>query len=124
MNEPGLAGKALDRFGQMTPVQQFTLIFSALLLAVVYASATIGTAQLVRERRWLILALLFLLITYFVGLSAGGEANSRFRIPVVPFLAILAGTGLTSISAWYARPSWRQRQPRSTQTALSSETRG
>ncbi|HEY0604215.1 MAG TPA: glycosyltransferase family 39 protein [Herpetosiphonaceae bacterium] len=124
MNEPGLVDKALGRLGQMSLVQQFTLFFSTILLGVVYLSAALGTLRLFRERRWLILGLLFLLIAYFVGLSAGGEANSRFRIPVVPFLAILAGTGLTSLRAWSARPSWRWRQPRSTQTALSGESRG
>lgn len=124
MNEPGLVDKALGKFGQMSPVQQFTLLFSTLLLGLVYLSAALGTLRLFRERRWLILGLLFLLIAYFVGLSAGGEANSRFRIPVVPFLAILAGTGLASFRAWNARPSWRLRRSRSTQTALSGDSRG
>jgi 4-amino-4-deoxy-L-arabinose transferase-like glycosyltransferase len=123
MNEPGLVGKALGKFGQMTPVQQGTLLFSTALLAILYLGAALGTLRLFQERRWLILGLLFLLIAYFVGLSAGGETNSRFRIPVVPFLAILAGTGLSALPAWRVQ-SWRLRQPRSTQTALPSESRG
>jgi hypothetical protein len=29
----------------------------------------------------------------FVGLAGGGEASQRFRVPVVPLLAIVAGLG-------------------------------
>jgi 4-amino-4-deoxy-L-arabinose transferase-like glycosyltransferase len=121
MNEPGLVDKALGKFGQMTAVQQLVLLSSSVLLAILYSSAAFGVARLIRERRWLVLALLFLLIAYFVGLSAGGEANSRFRIPVVPFLGMLSGVGLTVLSAWYSRSVSRTKAPRPAQTTLRSK---
>ena len=36
-------------------------------------------------------------IAYFALLSAGPEANTRFRFPASPFLAILAGHGLSQV---------------------------
>jgi 4-amino-4-deoxy-L-arabinose transferase-like glycosyltransferase len=124
MNEPGLVDKALGKFGQMTAVQQFVLLSSTLLLAILYGSAALGVARLFRKRRWLVLALLFLVVAYFVGLSAGGEANSRFRIPVVPFLAMLSGIGLTVLHAWYSRIGSRAKAPRSTHEIRLSKLHG
>ena len=36
-------------------------------------------------------------ILYFAGISAGGEAEARFRVPVMPQVAIAAGVGLEVI---------------------------
>ena len=36
----------------------------------------------------------FLFIAYFVGISAGAEAYSRFRVPVMPLYAMAVGAGL------------------------------
>lgn len=108
MNEPGLLGKAFGKLGQMSAAQVLTLAWSGLLLAFVYVSAALGVAQLVRERRWLPLAFSLLLIAYFVGLAAGAESNSRFRIPAMPFVALLAGTGAYTAWIWYG--AWQQRR--------------
>lgn len=97
MNEPGMVGAALGRVTQMTPVQLGALAWSAVLLAVAYSGALVGAVALVRERRWLALALLLLLIGYFVGLAAGAEANSRFRVPALPFVALFAGHGVHTL---------------------------
>ncbi len=102
MNDPGLVGRALGKIGAMSAVQLLALALSALVLAVVYTGAAAGAAHLARERRWLALALLLLLAGYFIGLSAGAESNSRFRIPALPFLAILAGAGWAALRAWAA----------------------
>jgi hypothetical protein len=41
-----------------------------------------------------VLSLLFALtIAYFVVISAGSEAEARFRVPIVPVLAIAAAIG-------------------------------
>lgn len=54
--------------------------------------ALFGTFVLWRRDRTL--ALLFALtIAYFVIISAGGEAEARFRVPIVPILAITAAIG-------------------------------
>jgi 4-amino-4-deoxy-L-arabinose transferase-like glycosyltransferase len=94
MNEPGLLGQAAARVGEMRPPQVFALAWSTILLAALYAAACAGAWGLVRERRWLALALLALLIAYFIGLAAGAEANSRFRLPALPFIALVAGYGM------------------------------
>jgi hypothetical protein len=41
---------------------------------------------------WLAL-LLLLIVSYFITVSAGGEAYSRMRIPIFPYLSILFGVG-------------------------------
>jgi hypothetical protein len=56
---------------------------------IVFVLATIGTILLWRTDRPLAL-LIVLTVGYFIGISAGGEAESRFRVPVVPQLAIAA----------------------------------
>jgi 4-amino-4-deoxy-L-arabinose transferase-like glycosyltransferase len=105
MNDPGVVDKALGKVSDMSVVQQFVLFAAILMLGVLYGGALLGSVRLVRERRWLVLALLLLVIVYFVGLSAGAEANSRFRVPIVPFLAILAAVGIdwamTLVSGWF-----------------------
>lgn len=73
-------------------------------LAVDYALATLGLALLVRARRWPALALLLLPALYFLAVS-GPEAYARFRVPLMPEVAVLAGLGLT----------WWRRQPRHVQ---------
>jgi 4-amino-4-deoxy-L-arabinose transferase-like glycosyltransferase len=100
MNEPGLLGKAAGRVAQMSPAQVLALAWSATLLAATYLAAVVGTWGLLREHRWLALALLLVLVGYFVGLAAGAEANSRFRIPALPFIATLAGHGGHLLLAW------------------------
>lgn len=41
--------------------------------------------------------LLALVVGYMVGMSLGAEAYSRFRVPVLPLYAILAGGGIASV---------------------------
>ncbi len=94
MNEPGMLGRAWGRFVTMTTLQQGALVGSALLLAGVYAAAAVGLLALGRARRGLAMWTLALVIGYLIVLSAGAEANSRFRIPILPFLAIAAAAGL------------------------------
>jgi hypothetical protein len=41
--------------------------------------------------------LIALTVLYFLGMSAGGESEARFRIPVMPELAIAAAAGVESV---------------------------
>jgi len=68
--------------------------WSTLLLILTCASGVIGCWALFRRRQWPAVMLLLTLIGYFVLLGAGAEANSRFRVPIIPFLALLAAVGL------------------------------
>jgi 4-amino-4-deoxy-L-arabinose transferase-like glycosyltransferase len=112
MNDPGLIDKALSRVGAMSAIQILALALSAVVLACLYGGAAIGLVRLLRERDWLTLGVTLLLIGYFVGLSAGAESNSRFRIPALPFMAILAGAGWAALRVWgaaWAAPGWPRR---------------
>jgi Dolichyl-phosphate-mannose-protein mannosyltransferase len=67
-----------------------------LALALVYAAALRGALVLWRDGRRCALTLLAATVAYFGLIAAGPEANTRFRVPAVPFLALLAGAGCTS----------------------------
>ena len=41
--------------------------------------------------------LIALTVAYFVVISAGGESEARFRVPVIPHLAIAAAMGVEAI---------------------------
>jgi len=63
---------------------------------VVFVFAAIGTIALWRSDR--VLALLIIIVVgYFIGISAGGEAESRFRVPVVPEIVIAAAAGVAAV---------------------------
>lgn len=124
MNEPGLVGRVLGRLSAMSAVQVTALVASVLMLGTLYTGAALGLLQLVRERRWLTLALLLLVIGYFVGLAAGAEANSRFRVPIVPLCAILAGVGLPLASRFFRRRPAQQSERSSGETRPESAGTG
>lgn len=62
----------------------------------VIAMAAIGVLAL-RRRDALFGTLLAATIVYFILLSAGSEAEARFRVPVMPQIAIAAGVGVEAI---------------------------
>ena len=71
-------------------------------LALLYALAIAGVAELVRTRRWFVAAVLLAPAAYLL-ISAGPEAYARFRPPLMPAVALLAAFGLTQ---------WRADAPR------------
>jgi 4-amino-4-deoxy-L-arabinose transferase-like glycosyltransferase len=119
MNEPGLIGKATGKLDQMTGVQQATLGFSVCLMIAIYAGAALGVVSLLRTRNWVALLLPVVIVAYFTLLSSGAEANSRLRIPIVPFLALLAGVGLqllvVRITDYARRRTASRRRPEASQ---------
>jgi hypothetical protein len=70
--------------------------------AIVVAFAAIGIAALWRRDRDLAL-LLVATIAYYVIISAGGESEARFRVPVVPYLMIAAACGVEAVKRSIAR---------------------
>lgn len=93
MFQPNVAERALQGFLDMSRLQQGVLVWSCLLLGGLYLGAALGSLRLARERRWRALAFCLLVAAYLVGVTAGGQVNYRFRAPVLPLLAILAGCG-------------------------------
>jgi 4-amino-4-deoxy-L-arabinose transferase-like glycosyltransferase len=63
---------------------------------VLFVLSLIGTIFLWRHDRSMAL-LIALTVVYFIGISAGGESDARFRVPVVPQLAIAAAMGVEAV---------------------------
>jgi hypothetical protein len=63
---------------------------------VVFVFATVGAIDLWRRDRALAL-MIIITVVYFIGISAGSEAEARFRVPVVPQLAIAAAAGVEAV---------------------------
>src|SRR5438552_721178 len=86
---------------QISPdVLRLTLV---LIPVIIPAFATVGVIDLWRSDRALAL-LIIVVVVYFIGISAGGEAESRFRVPVVPQLAIAAGVGVAAVRRGLTSP--------------------
>jgi hypothetical protein len=63
---------------------------------IVFVLASVGTILLWRTDRAMAI-LIVLTVLYFIGMAAGGEAESRFRVPVMPQIAIAAAMGVEAI---------------------------
>jgi 4-amino-4-deoxy-L-arabinose transferase-like glycosyltransferase len=66
------------------------------LLVVMYAGSALGVWRLARDRDWFVLAYLLLPVLYFM-LVPGASSNSRFRVPVMPYIGLLASWGLCTL---------------------------
>jgi hypothetical protein len=64
--------------------------------------------------------LLVLTVGYFFLISAGGEAYSRFRVPVMPMYALLVAGGISAILQW-GRRIWDTAAPRASTQNSSAE---
>jgi len=71
----------------------------ALLLGVLYLGAAGGAAAAIRRGDQGALVFLAAFVLYLLLISAGPEANTRFRVPMAPFLATLAGLGWSRMLA-------------------------
>jgi hypothetical protein len=81
--------------------------FALLHLAAMYSLAAIALWRLPPQ------AVAVLLILYFVVLSSGPEAYPRFRVPIEPLLAMLAGVGYQHLRSGFAHA-----RPRGTRLAV------
>jgi hypothetical protein len=71
------------------------VFFQLLLLALLWLAFARGTLRLWKQKEWLTLFLALGMIAYFCLVAAGPETNARFRIPLLPFLAVVAGFGIS-----------------------------
>jgi hypothetical protein len=78
-----------------SPLIAFLVGIQLLTMLVLWAGLTIALWRSLRAsyeyRVWC--TYLAVIAVMFVGLAGGGEASQRFRVPVVPLLAIVAGLG-------------------------------
>jgi hypothetical protein len=94
-------GGNLTRFRQMTDTGP--RIGMALLLAYsvpVFGLSIVALLTLWKRNRRLF-TLVFGVGLYFLVVSGGAEAYSRFRVPIVPLYALAAAMGLQSIARWF-----------------------
>lgn len=67
-------------------------------LAIVWLLAAAGMFAALKYKNYLSFALLLFIILYFGLITGGPEAYARFRVPIIPFLALISGIGFTFIS--------------------------
>jgi hypothetical protein len=79
-----------------TGLQALLVGVEILVLGVILPSAVWGCYALLRSRKYFELIAVVTVITYFVMASAGLEASSRFRAPIMPYFALLAGCAAAS----------------------------
>jgi hypothetical protein len=72
------------------------LVASGLYQVVIVALALLGATSAVRRREAWVMTPLVVLV-YLSVLSSGLETHARFRVPLVPILAVLAVRGLASL---------------------------
>jgi 4-amino-4-deoxy-L-arabinose transferase-like glycosyltransferase len=63
---------------------------------IVFVFAAVGAIDLWR-RDGALAVLIVVTVVYFIGISAGSEAEARFRVPVAPQLAIAAAAGVEAV---------------------------
>jgi len=97
----GLTGAFESYFGNNVWVIAL-LLPSTLLLLFTFLGVALGVVELIRNRSWAVLLPLLLTALYFLATS-GGSSNSRFRVPSMPYICLLAGIGITSVVDHYSR---------------------
>jgi hypothetical protein len=91
LNQKGLSGAFQTYFGgRLWMVFLFAPFM--ILLVVVYFNDLIGIILLVRTKVWFTTAVLMLPIAYLL-LIPGAPSNSRFRLPAMPEICLIAGIG-------------------------------
>ncbi len=105
----------LNRYGPIAAMRHYfagrewalpVLIPTSFLLFLVYLGAAVGLAMLWSQHKWFALCLLLLPTLYFL-LIPGAPSHPRFRVPVMPYLCLLAGMGLSQLHTWATRRASR-----------------
>lgn len=92
---PGRALASLWEFTREASIQSFALLVTIVFQVLLYIAGLVGFIRLWSTDRWIAR---FLAITMFVLIfTPGPVGESRFRVPVQPILALLAGVGLAEI---------------------------
>lgn len=93
IHDRGIIGVSLDLL-ERNPLFFWSNVVIALYLFPILGFAVVGLARRTVRTRTGILLLLGV-IAYLIAISAGPQSYSRFRHPIMPFLCILAGIGMT-----------------------------
>lgn len=94
LNEKGLIEAIRYYFGDQTWLIG-VLLPGIILVGFIYAMGLIGFFQIIRDRHWLAFVILIVTSAYFLILP-GAPSIARFRVPILPYLSILASLGTYS----------------------------
>lgn len=98
LNQQGLGAAVRNYFGG-NPWLIGLLSPLIVLLGLTYLADLIGGVELTGQRAWFPLAVLIFPIVYFL-LIPGAASVPRFRVPVDPYLSLLAGMGVYGFYRW------------------------
>ena len=115
LRKEGLSATLSTYFGEDW-INLFILAPFIIILFIIYIAYFIGVIVLVKQRSWFALGVLLVPIAYYL-LIPGAPSNSRFRVPVMPYMSILAGVGIVSSIFWVKGKLAKQKLP------LNHETR-
>ena len=106
LNQYGILAAIRNYFGGQTWLLGLLLPL-IILLALVYIFALGCTIEIAHHRNWLSILLLVIPVLYFLILP-GPASLPRFRVPVMPYICLLAGFGLQM--AWDYFKGWRRKK--------------
>lgn len=91
-----------QRFESDRPLALIALVYATVYLIALYLCVFFGVWGVVRTERTILAlhAFVWWMIIYLVVLAAGPEAYARFRVPVMPLLALYAGRGVKEVLAF------------------------
>lgn len=85
------------------------VIYQLLFTVIVGLCVLIGIVIITGEGFIKEFLILFFIIAYFIVISAGPEAEPRFRLPVLPYLIIIASFGISSLIGSVSRKHYKGR---------------
>jgi len=95
MDVKTLWSRIKEIFMTRTKIQVVFMIMSLLFSGFIYLSACVGVFKFIKANKDFPVLILFLfIIIYFAIFIVPGERDVRFRLPVMPYIAILASKGL------------------------------
>lgn len=106
LNDQGLMAAIRHYFGGKTWLIAVLLPYM-LMLGFIYFASLIGVIQLIKERHWSASILLIATCAYFL-LIPGAPSVARFRVPIMPYLSLLAGLGTYTIYLLWQKRASRQ----------------
>ena len=95
----------------LSTTSSFTLVMvlvQMITLAIVWLLAVAGMVAALKYKNYLSFALLLFIILYFGVITGGPEAYARFRVPIMPFLALISGIGFAFISEAFKKKQSQQ----------------
>lgn len=78
-------------------IYYMNMFFHIPVTILIYIASISGMWIVIVSRKYYILVLILLVICYFAIVS-GPEAYARFRVPIMPFISLLAGLGISKIA--------------------------